>query len=119
MAAMKNTGEIIMLFKSPAEIDRDARQIQTEFNAEWAQIIRDDNLITDLAKGDVKKLAGIDVDRVDFIKAEVTRLDREFGGVTLHMMRRVRDALNKYNSRNAELRKLAERSKRFRRSIGC
>ncbi len=110
---------VTVLFKSATEIDRDRRQVQADFNAEWAQILRDDNLVTAITKGDVETLAEIDADRVSVMKAEVARLEREVGGVTLHMMGRIRDALNKYNSRNAELRKLAERSKRFCRSIGC
>ncbi len=123
-AALDERENVIMLFKSPAELQRDWHHFSAKANEAWNAIWREYGLTKAALKGDTGALAKAAASDVALAKIEATRLRSERGDLfaenELHLqtLLKARDWLNDYNRKNAEHNRLAKRSERFAQRLG-
>ena len=124
IAAALEGENVIVLFKSQEELQRDWQQMRANADAEWSAIFRENGLIKAALNGDVGTLAKAADSDVVLAKIEATRLKSERGDLfaehELHLqtLLKVRDWLNEFNRKNDEHDRLTKRSERFLKRMG-
>ena len=115
-----STGEVIVFYKSIAELDRDWRQLFAEYEAEFTKICREHDLVKAVVNGSTDVLAKASQAEVAFAKSEAARLESELlGSDSIYCLRRLEEFHTKSSAKFTDHNRLRARSERFLRRIGA
>lgn len=111
-------GELIVLFKSPAEIEADRGALHAELRAERARLDREEELVRAAFEG-TDALAKASPSEISLAKSEAARIEPEFlGDWSLYSLRRFAEYLKRDREKWAQHDRLAARSERFCKRLG-
>jgi hypothetical protein len=111
-------GELIVLYKSPAQLAEDQAALHAELRAELARLNREDELVRAAFEG-TDALAKASPSEISFAKSEASRIETEFlGDCSLYGLRRLAECLKRDREKWAEHDRLAARSAQFCKRLG-
>lgn len=124
-----SNGELIVLYKSMAELDRDRSQLLAECAAEHAKICREDDVLKALIEGDAEVLDRAAASEIELAKSQEAGFERarcEKASSLLQSLGRLKftnSRLDDWGRSTAkkfdEHKRLRARSERFLRRLGA
>lgn len=113
------SGEVIVFYKSMAELDSDWLQLVADTQAEHAKICRQDDVLKAVIEGDSDVLAKANSAEIALAKSQAASLEPFLGNPSIFTLDRLEKLAKKISKKFAEHNRLRVRSKRFLRTFGA